>query len=124
MRAVSFIRLVHEIRVVKFIYSEKATIFFEISSVDLSSVVPVKSTDFVAFSKEPSLGSLAFSEYMNFTFNFFNFFQKGTTRGLRLGNSLMHQLNTGSILYLKRSSISALSYPTSPGCWLNKIKAP
>ena len=39
----------------KFMYSEKATKFFEISTIDLSYVVPVKSTveisqNFVAFS--------------------------------------------------------------------------
>ena len=39
----------------KFIYSEKATKFCEISTVDLSYVLPVKS-------------NLAFSEYMNITF--------------------------------------------------------
>ena len=39
---------------VKFIYSKKATKFCEISTVDLSYVVPVKSM-------------VAFSEYMNFT---------------------------------------------------------
>ena len=45
----------------KFIYSEKATKFFEISTVDLSYVVPVKST------VEISQNFVAFSEYMNFT---------------------------------------------------------
>ena len=47
-------------RQLKFLYSEKATNFFKISIVDLSYVVPIKSTveilqDFVAF-----------SEYINF----------------------------------------------------------
>ena len=44
----------------KFIYSEKATKFCEISIVDLSYVVPVKST------VEISQTFVAFSEYMNF----------------------------------------------------------
>ena len=46
--------------VLKFIYSEKATIFFEISTVDLSYVVMVKST------VDISQNFVAFSEYMNF----------------------------------------------------------
>ena len=46
---------------IKFIYSEKATKFCEISTVDLSYVVPVKST------VEISQNFVAFSEYMNFT---------------------------------------------------------
>ena len=45
---------------VKFIYSEKATKFCEISTADLSYVVTVKST------VEISQISVAFSEYMNF----------------------------------------------------------
>ena len=45
----------------KFIYSEKATKFCEISTVDLSYVVPVKST------VEILQNFVAFSEYMNFT---------------------------------------------------------
>ena len=45
---------------IKFIYSEKATKFCEISTVDLSYVVPVKST------VEISQTFVAFSEYMNF----------------------------------------------------------
>ena len=45
---------------VKFIYSEKATNFCEISTVDLSYVVTVKST------VEISQNFVAFSEYMNF----------------------------------------------------------
>ena len=45
---------------VKFIYSEKSTKFCEISTVDLSYVVPVKST------VEISQKFVAFSEYMNF----------------------------------------------------------
>ena len=44
----------------KFIYSEKATKFWEISIVDLSYVVPVKSK------VEISQNFVAFSEYMNF----------------------------------------------------------
>ena len=46
----------------KFIYSEKATKFCKISTVDLSYVVMVKST------VEISQNFVAFSEYMNFTF--------------------------------------------------------
>ena len=46
---------------IKFIYSEKATKFCEISTVDLSYEVPVKST------VEISQNFVAFSEYMNFT---------------------------------------------------------
>ena len=45
----------------KFIYSEKATKFCEISIVDLSYVVPVKSM------VEISQNFVASSEYMNFT---------------------------------------------------------
>ena len=44
----------------KFIYSEKAINFSKISTVDLSYVVPVKST------VEISQNFVAFSEYMNF----------------------------------------------------------
>ena len=44
----------------KFIYSEKATKFCKISTVDLSYVVPVKST------VEISQNFVAFSEYKNF----------------------------------------------------------
>ena len=44
----------------KLIYSEKATKFCEISTVDLSYVVTVKST------VEISQNFVAFSEYMNF----------------------------------------------------------
>jgi hypothetical protein len=51
------------VSIIKFIYSEKATNFFEISTVDLSYVVPVKST------VEISQNFMAFSEYMNFKFN-------------------------------------------------------
>ena len=47
-------------RTLKFIYSEKATIFCEISTVDFSYVVTVKST------VEISQNFVAFSEYMNF----------------------------------------------------------
>ena len=45
---------------IKFIYSEKATNFCEISTVDLSYVITVKST------VEISQNFVAFSEYMNF----------------------------------------------------------
>ena len=48
-------------KVVKFIYSEKAKKVCEISTVDLSYVVPVKSM------VEISQNFVAFSEYMNFT---------------------------------------------------------
>ena len=44
----------------KFIYSENATKFCEISTIDLSYVVAVKST------VEISQNFVAFSEYMNF----------------------------------------------------------
>ena len=49
---------------VKFIYSEKATKFCDISTLFLSYVVPVKSK------VEISQNFWAFSEYMNFTPNF------------------------------------------------------
>ena len=48
---------------VKFIYSEKATKFFEISTLLLSYAVPVKSK------VEISQNFVAFSEYMNFNLN-------------------------------------------------------
>ena len=51
----------------KFIYSEKATQFCKISTVDLSYVVTVKSM------VEISQNCVAFSKYMNFTFFPFNF---------------------------------------------------
>ena len=47
---------------VKLMYSEKATKFCEIFTVDLSSVVPVKSI------VEISQNFVAFSEFMNFTY--------------------------------------------------------
>ena len=52
---------------IKFLYSEKATKFWEISTVDFSYVVPVKST------VEISQNVLAFSEYMNFNLKFLYF---------------------------------------------------
>ena len=52
--------IVHTELLVKFIYSEKATNFCEIATVDLSYVVTVKST------VEISQNCVAFSEYMNF----------------------------------------------------------
>ena len=60
------------IYLVKFIYSEKATKFCEISAIDLSYVVPVKST------VEILKNFVAFSEYMNFKFDPFwsNLIQK------------------------------------------------
>ena len=54
--------LVRYLLKIKFIYSEKATKICEVSTVDLSYVVPVKST------VEISKFFLAFSEYMNFMF--------------------------------------------------------
>ena len=50
----------------KFIYSEKATHFCEISIIDLSYVVTVKST------VEISQNFVAFSEYMNFKLTLFS----------------------------------------------------
>ena len=47
----------------KFIYSEKATKFCEISTVDLSYAVQVKST------VEILQNFVAFSEYINFTYS-------------------------------------------------------
>ena len=49
---------------VQFIYSEKATQFCEISTVDLSYVITVK------FTVEILQNFVAFSEYMNFNHNF------------------------------------------------------
>ena len=57
----SYFRLSKKLYVLKFIYSEKTTKFCEISTVDLSYVVPVKST------VEISQNFVAFSDYMNFT---------------------------------------------------------
>ena len=53
---------------VKFIYSEKAAKFYEISIVDLSYVVTVKST------VEISQNFVAFSEYMNFNLSYPRYF--------------------------------------------------
>ena len=55
-----FIIVRHFLGLLKFIYSEKATIFCEIFTVDLSYVVMVKST------VEISQNFVAFSDYMNF----------------------------------------------------------
>ena len=52
--------IVHTELLVKFIYSEKATNFCEIATVDLSYVVTVKSTVKI------SQNFVAFTEYMNF----------------------------------------------------------
>jgi hypothetical protein len=49
---------------IKFIYSEKSTKFCEISTIDLSYVVPIKST------VEILQNFVVFSEYMNFTYTF------------------------------------------------------
>ena len=51
-----------EVKLVKFIYSEKATEFFEIFTLLLSYVVPVKSKAKI------SQNFVAFSEYMNFMY--------------------------------------------------------
>ena len=59
----------------KFIHSEKATKFCEISTVDLSYVVPVKST------VEILQNFVAFSEYMNFT----NLDKGSTKTAMRMG---------------------------------------
>ena len=53
---------------VKFIYSEKATKFCEISTVDLSYVLPVKSNNTC------SQNFVTFSEYMNFNKIYFSIF--------------------------------------------------
>ena len=50
-----------KIALIKFIYSEKATKFCEISTLLVSNVVPVESK------VEISQNFVAFSEYMNFT---------------------------------------------------------
>ena len=52
--------IIHLLDKLKFIYSEKATKFCEISIVDLSYVVPVN------FMVEISQNFVTFSEYMNF----------------------------------------------------------
>ena len=69
---------------VKFIYSEKATKFCEISTVDLSYVVPVKST------VEISQNFVAFSEYMTFIiFDFSTIRALNQSRGWgKLGRSV------------------------------------
>ena len=51
-----------DVTFVKFIYSEMATKFCAIFTLDLSYVVPVKST------MEISQNFVAYSEYMNFTY--------------------------------------------------------
>ena len=50
-----------QLRVLKFIYSEKVTKFYEISTADLTVTIQDKST------MEISQKFVAFSEYMNFT---------------------------------------------------------
>ena len=55
-------RLYTKWQILKFIYPEKTNNFCEISKVDLSYVVTVKST------VEISQNFVAFSEYMNFTY--------------------------------------------------------
>ena len=60
-----FLRIDHCVSsTVKFIYSKKATKLFEISTIDLSYVVPVKSAVEIV---EISQNFVAFSDYMNFT---------------------------------------------------------
>ena len=61
---VSCIFLYQDAYVLKFIYSEKATKFWEISALLLSYVVPIKSK------VEISQNFLAFSEYTNFKRSF------------------------------------------------------
>ena len=70
---------------IKFIYSEKATKFCEISTVDLSYVVLVKST------VEISQNFVAFSEYLNFTKDL-QTIQKSMTRVI-LGLKRAHHIN-------------------------------
>ena len=60
LRNLHSVGIVFLLKIVKFIYSEKATKFCEISTVYLSYVVPVKST------VEILQNFVAFSEYMNF----------------------------------------------------------
>ena len=59
-RGAQWVEILSELTFLKFIYSEKATKFCEISTVDLSYVVTIKST------VEISQNFVAFSEYMNF----------------------------------------------------------
>ena len=61
------IGIINHDSILKFIYSEKATNFCEISTVDLPYVVTVKSTveilqDFVAFSEYMNTGILKFTD--------------------------------------------------------------
>ena len=56
------------VTLIKFIYSEEATKFCEISTIDLSYGVPVKST------VESSQNFVAFSEYINFNIMYLDHF--------------------------------------------------
>ena len=70
---------------VKFIYSEKATKFCEISTIDLSYVITVKST------VEISQNFVPFSEYMNFNISTPNFqlYIRGFTKfGIKVSRRL------------------------------------
>ena len=67
---------------VKFIYSEKATKICEISTVDLSYVVTVKST------VEISQKFVAFSEYINFKFG--SIFNSSLILGVAVSESYSH----------------------------------
>ena len=68
----------------KFIYSEKATQFCEISTLLLSYVVPVKSR------LEISQNCVAFSEYMNFTY------KSKTSSVLTFSRFIVHTFQTRS----------------------------
>ena len=85
-------------RHIKFIYSEKATKFCEISTLLLSDVVPVKSK------VEILQNFVAFSEYMNFNYLIQNNWSEfATTEGIL---PLQHRNGEAAILYrfLKKTS--------------------
>ena len=78
----------------KFIHSEKATKFYEISTVDLSCIVPVKST------VEILQNFVAFSEYMNFKLPGMKWLDCGLKMvsnfgqfGSRIGHNVIQQRN-------------------------------
>ena len=87
----------------KLIYSKKATKFCEISTVDLSYVVPVKS------SVEISKNFVAFSEYMNFTFVKNNW---GEKKRIALCGSMKGTISyrSGSVMLMK-DLIMLTGYP-------------
>ena len=108
----------------KFMYSEKATKFCEISTVDLSYVVPVKS-------KVKILQNfVAFSEYLNFTSILWRYIQKilGSEYGKNtyipclwmrhnrylLGKKVVKQMFTDDLVEL----ISSLFDPIHPNNWI------